>query len=116
MYCRTRETAASSVLSRLGKGRQHYLTTCNSTNRSHSNYDVTLVIQSVRLICCRTRYLKNKKKPANLTSYLYRIGAVASESALRSAGTILSEIRAPPPAPLPDGGPESLRSPCCDWL
>ncbi|GFN80853.1 hypothetical protein PoB_000735900 [Plakobranchus ocellatus] len=38
---------------------------------------------------------------------------VTSESALRSAGTLLSRVRAPPPAPWPDGGPESLRSPCC---
>ncbi|GFO45014.1 acetylcholine receptor subunit alpha [Plakobranchus ocellatus] len=51
--------------------------------------------------------------------YLYEIisfggvgGTVASESALRSAGTLLSRVRAPPPAPWPDGGPESLRSPC----
>ncbi|GFO32452.1 hypothetical protein PoB_005895700 [Plakobranchus ocellatus] len=36
-----------------------------------------------------------------------------SESTLRSAGTLLSQVRAPPPAPWPDGGPESLRSPCC---
>ncbi|GFO43647.1 hypothetical protein PoB_007015200 [Plakobranchus ocellatus] len=35
-------------------------------------------------------------------------GTVASESALRSAGTLLSRVRAPPPAPWPDGGPESL--------
>ncbi|GFO15694.1 hypothetical protein PoB_004219900 [Plakobranchus ocellatus] len=40
-------------------------------------------------------------------------GTVASEFALRSAGTLLSRVRAPPPAPWPDGGPESLRSPCC---
>ncbi|GFO18666.1 hypothetical protein PoB_004517100 [Plakobranchus ocellatus] len=38
---------------------------------------------------------------------------VACESVLRSAGTLLSRVRAPLPAPLPDGGPESLRSPCC---
>ncbi|GFO16138.1 hypothetical protein PoB_004264300 [Plakobranchus ocellatus] len=38
---------------------------------------------------------------------------VASESALRSAGTLLSRVRAPPPTPWPDGNPESLRSPCC---
>ncbi|GFO44990.1 hypothetical protein PoB_007149500 [Plakobranchus ocellatus] len=25
----------------------------------------------------------------------------------------MSRVRAPPPAPWPDGGPESLRSPCC---
>ncbi|GFO03191.1 hypothetical protein PoB_002969600 [Plakobranchus ocellatus] len=37
----------------------------------------------------------------------------ASESALRSAGTLLSRVRTPPPAPWPDGGPKSLRSPCC---
>ncbi|GFN99483.1 hypothetical protein PoB_002598900 [Plakobranchus ocellatus] len=38
---------------------------------------------------------------------------VASESALKSAGTLLSWVRAPPPACWPDGGPESLRSPYC---
>ncbi|GFO43154.1 hypothetical protein PoB_006965900 [Plakobranchus ocellatus] len=38
---------------------------------------------------------------------------VACESALRSAGTLLSRVRAPLPAPWPDGGPKSLRSPCC---
>ncbi|GFO41820.1 hypothetical protein PoB_006832500 [Plakobranchus ocellatus] len=40
-------------------------------------------------------------------------GTVASESALRSAGILLSRVRAPLPAPWPDGGPGSLRSPCC---
>ncbi|GFN90778.1 hypothetical protein PoB_001728400 [Plakobranchus ocellatus] len=40
-------------------------------------------------------------------------GTVASESALRSAGILLSRVRAPPTAPWPVGGPESLRSPCC---
>ncbi|GFN95536.1 hypothetical protein PoB_002204200, partial [Plakobranchus ocellatus] len=40
-------------------------------------------------------------------------GKVACESALRSAGTILSRVRASPPAPRPDGGPQSLRSVCC---
>ncbi|GFO29575.1 hypothetical protein PoB_005608000 [Plakobranchus ocellatus] len=40
-------------------------------------------------------------------------GTVVSESALRSAGTLLSRVQAPPPAPWPDGGPKSLRSPCC---
>ncbi|GFO46547.1 hypothetical protein PoB_007305200 [Plakobranchus ocellatus] len=36
-------------------------------------------------------------------------GTVASES----AETLLSRVRAPPPASWPDGGPESHRSPCC---
>ncbi|GFN90573.1 hypothetical protein PoB_001707900 [Plakobranchus ocellatus] len=40
-------------------------------------------------------------------------GTVDTESGLRSAGTLLSPARAPPPAPWPDGGPEVLRSPCC---
>ncbi|GFO28535.1 hypothetical protein PoB_005504000 [Plakobranchus ocellatus] len=40
-------------------------------------------------------------------------GSVASDFALRSAGTLLSRVRAPPLAPWPDGEPESLRSPCC---
>ncbi|GFN90903.1 nuak family snf1-like kinase 1 [Plakobranchus ocellatus] len=39
---------------------------------------------------------------------------VASESALRSAGTLLSRVRAPPPAPRPEGGPENL-SFVVDW-
>ncbi|GFN89540.1 hypothetical protein PoB_001604600 [Plakobranchus ocellatus] len=39
-------------------------------------------------------------------------GTVASESALRSAETLLSRVRVPPPAPWPNGAPESLRSPC----
>ncbi|GFO00452.1 hypothetical protein PoB_002695700 [Plakobranchus ocellatus] len=36
---------------------------------------------------------------------------VACESALRSAGTLLSRVRASPRGPRPDGGPKSLRSP-----
>ncbi|GFO35616.1 hypothetical protein PoB_006212100 [Plakobranchus ocellatus] len=40
-------------------------------------------------------------------------GTVDSESALISAGTPLSLVRSQPPAPWPDEGPESLRSPCC---
>ncbi|GFN98360.1 hypothetical protein PoB_002486600 [Plakobranchus ocellatus] len=38
---------------------------------------------------------------------------VANESTLRSAGSLMSRVRALPPALWPDGGPESLRSPCC---
>ncbi|GFO26301.1 hypothetical protein PoB_005280600 [Plakobranchus ocellatus] len=40
-------------------------------------------------------------------------GTVDSKSALRSAGALLSRVRAPPPVSWPDGGPESLRSPRC---
>ncbi|GFN93373.1 hypothetical protein PoB_001987900 [Plakobranchus ocellatus] len=39
-------------------------------------------------------------------------GTVDSKSTFRSAGTLLSRIRAPPSVPWPDGGPESLRLPC----
>ncbi|GFN91651.1 hypothetical protein PoB_001815700 [Plakobranchus ocellatus] len=40
-------------------------------------------------------------------------GSVASESALIPAGTLLLRVRAPSSSFWPDGGPESLRSPCC---
>ncbi|GFN82915.1 hypothetical protein PoB_000942100 [Plakobranchus ocellatus] len=40
-------------------------------------------------------------------------GEVASESTLRSAGTLLSQVQASPPAPWPDKGHENLRSPFC---
>ncbi|GFN98091.1 hypothetical protein PoB_002459700 [Plakobranchus ocellatus] len=40
-------------------------------------------------------------------------GAVDNESALRSARALLLRVRVPPLAPRPEGGPESLRSPCC---
>ncbi|GFN94521.1 hypothetical protein PoB_002102700 [Plakobranchus ocellatus] len=36
-----------------------------------------------------------------------------SEPVLRPAGTFLPRVRAPPSAPWPDRGLESLRSPCC---
>ncbi|GFO39711.1 hypothetical protein PoB_006621600 [Plakobranchus ocellatus] len=56
--------------------------------------------------------------PMTLINDLYKLvggvgGTVACESALRSAGTFLSRVRAPPSAPRPDGGPKSLRSPGC---
>ncbi|GFO21570.1 hypothetical protein PoB_004807500 [Plakobranchus ocellatus] len=38
---------------------------------------------------------------------------VDSKSALRSARTLLSRVQALPLVSWPDGGPESLRSPCC---
>ncbi|GFO01892.1 protein dd3-3-like, partial [Plakobranchus ocellatus] len=37
--------------------------------------------------------------------------SMASESILRSAGTLLSRVPAPPPSPWPGGGPKSLRAP-----
>ncbi|GFO13883.1 hypothetical protein PoB_004038800 [Plakobranchus ocellatus] len=40
-------------------------------------------------------------------------GTVDSESAVRSAETLLSRVRTPPPGPWLVGGPESLRSTCC---
>ncbi|GFO03513.1 hypothetical protein PoB_003001800 [Plakobranchus ocellatus] len=40
-------------------------------------------------------------------------GTVDNESALRSAGILLSWVRSPSPTPWPEGGPESLRSPDC---
>ncbi|GFO33091.1 hypothetical protein PoB_005959600 [Plakobranchus ocellatus] len=40
-------------------------------------------------------------------------GTVDSESALRSAGILMSGVRAPQPALWPDGGPKILRSLLC---
>ncbi|GFO39012.1 hypothetical protein PoB_006551700 [Plakobranchus ocellatus] len=40
-------------------------------------------------------------------------GRVTCESALRFAGTLLSRVGAPPSPRRPNGGPKSLRSPCC---
>ncbi|GFN89705.1 hypothetical protein PoB_001621100 [Plakobranchus ocellatus] len=37
-------------------------------------------------------------------------GRMDSEQVLKSAGTLLLQVQAPPPAPWPDEGPESLRS------
>ncbi|GFO48996.1 hypothetical protein PoB_007550100 [Plakobranchus ocellatus] len=38
---------------------------------------------------------------------------ITGHPARRSAGILPSWVRAPPPAPWTDGGPKSLRSPCC---
>ncbi|GFN91234.1 hypothetical protein PoB_001774000 [Plakobranchus ocellatus] len=38
---------------------------------------------------------------------------MASDFSLRPAGTRLPQVRVPPLAPRPDGGPEILRSPYC---
>ncbi|GFN90646.1 hypothetical protein PoB_001715200 [Plakobranchus ocellatus] len=40
-------------------------------------------------------------------------GTIDSESALRTAVALLSQVDAPPPAPWLVGGPKSLRSPFC---
>ncbi|GFN83539.1 hypothetical protein PoB_001004500 [Plakobranchus ocellatus] len=48
-----------------------------------------------------------------LSSVGYVGGTVACQSALTSAGTLLTLVRAPTSAPRPGGGPKSLRSPCC---
>ncbi|GFN77175.1 hypothetical protein PoB_000368100 [Plakobranchus ocellatus] len=42
----------------------------------------------------------------------YGRGFRIRETALRAVGTLLSRVRALPPASWPDGGQESLRSPC----
>ncbi|GFO48917.1 hypothetical protein PoB_007542200 [Plakobranchus ocellatus] len=40
-------------------------------------------------------------------------GTIDNKSAPRSAGTTLSRVRAPPPAPWPNGRPESQSPSCC---
>ncbi|GFO49544.1 hypothetical protein PoB_007604900 [Plakobranchus ocellatus] len=41
------------------------------------------------------------------------VSYVDSNPALRTAWTFLLRVRAPPRVPWPDGGPKSLRPPCC---
>ncbi|GFO20339.1 hypothetical protein PoB_004684400 [Plakobranchus ocellatus] len=53
-----------------------------------------------------SRIIFNKHTKQCLTLSRGVGGTVASEFALRSAGTLLSLARAPLPAPWPDGGPE----------
>ncbi|GFN79077.1 hypothetical protein PoB_000558300 [Plakobranchus ocellatus] len=61
--------------------------------------------QDAHALACYCQYCHSQKKGGVC-------GTVASMSALRSAETLLSRVRAPPLAPS-DGGHESLRSPCC---
>ncbi|GFO37817.1 hypothetical protein PoB_006432200 [Plakobranchus ocellatus] len=59
------------------------------------------------------QFQRQKAAARNVGSLPASVGStMASESHLRSAGTLLSRVRALPPAPWPDGGPESLRTPC----
>ncbi|GFO03485.1 hypothetical protein PoB_002999000 [Plakobranchus ocellatus] len=65
--------------------------------------------------------MKKKTKPPRLFFFFFFFfwgvrGTVACESALRSAGTLLSRAGAPPSVPRPDRGPKSPRSLVVDWL
>ncbi|GFN88652.1 hypothetical protein PoB_001515800 [Plakobranchus ocellatus] len=64
-------------------------------------------------VCCTIPECRKWAAPKRTVLQQGVGGTVDSESALRSAGTFLLRVRAPPPAPRRDGGPESLRSPCC---
>ncbi|GFO32450.1 hypothetical protein PoB_005895500 [Plakobranchus ocellatus] len=50
---------------------------------------------------------------ATLSIMCVCVCVVDSVSALRSAGTFLTQVRAPLLTPWLDGGPQSLKSPCC---
>ncbi|GFN86252.1 hypothetical protein PoB_001275800 [Plakobranchus ocellatus] len=76
----------------------------------------------ITILCATNTPIKQRISPTRITSATANSaafqcggvgGIVDSESALRSAGTLLSRVRAPLSAPWPDGGSESLRSPCC---
>ncbi|GFO03360.1 hypothetical protein PoB_002986500 [Plakobranchus ocellatus] len=54
-----------------------------------------------------------KTWPENLFLSAGLGGTVLSESALKFEKNVLLRVRVLPPAPCPDGGTESLRSPCC---
>ncbi|GFO21468.1 hypothetical protein PoB_004797300 [Plakobranchus ocellatus] len=70
-----------------------------------------IVLPAVRL---DTRERTVGRRSTVVTIDIDADGTVDSGSTLRSAGTLLSQIRAPPPAPWPNGGPESLKSPFMD--
>ncbi|GFO17129.1 hypothetical protein PoB_004363400 [Plakobranchus ocellatus] len=65
------------------------------------------------------RHLGKDANPSATKALIYRRnyggfgGTVVSESALRSAGTLLSRIQAALWAPWPARGPKSPRPPCC---
>ncbi|GFO05607.1 hypothetical protein PoB_003211200 [Plakobranchus ocellatus] len=61
----------------------------------------------------KERKKEKRKKKTMIVRMKMKSSTVDSESALRSAGSLLSRVRAPPLAPWPDGGPKRLRSPCC---
>ncbi|GFN98401.1 hypothetical protein PoB_002490700 [Plakobranchus ocellatus] len=85
----------------------------NEFEKKTAGMDGCALLQKTQPSMVRSLSLQNKleKKPGEASWGVD--STVASESALRSAGTLLSRVRAPPPAPWPDGEPESLRSPCC---
>ncbi|GFO00837.1 hypothetical protein PoB_002734200 [Plakobranchus ocellatus] len=54
-----------------------------------------------------------RESVAGSSSNRQQQGPLDSASALRSAGTLVSQVRVSPLLPWLDGGPKSLRSPCC---
>ncbi|GFN77817.1 hypothetical protein PoB_000432300 [Plakobranchus ocellatus] len=78
-----------------------------SINSSDGSTSVLTIAQKKETFCskCSLLYIELESTPR----LALRMNIVDSESALRSTGTLLSRIRVPPPAPWPDGEPESLR-------
>ncbi|GFO26705.1 hypothetical protein PoB_005321000 [Plakobranchus ocellatus] len=88
---------------RAAKSQGHRVTGAKSRrNRSY------MVMNQNSTFYCHVHYFVMRVRRIVCASY-----TVAYESSLRSAGTLLSRVRALPSAPRPDGGPNSLRSPCC---
>ncbi|GFO26219.1 CGG triplet repeat-binding protein 1 [Plakobranchus ocellatus] len=86
----------------------------------HAQFPEEMRVSGQKLICTTSNLVLEHKKKSSVSSHLSSErgvgGSVVSESALGSAGTLLSRFRAPPPAPWPDAGPESLRYLVMDWL
>ncbi|GFO02269.1 acetylcholine receptor subunit alpha-like [Plakobranchus ocellatus] len=93
----------------------HYLVG-NYDNSVRPVFDANQAVD-IRLGLTLTQILDLDEKNQVLTTNVWLeagvADTVASEYALRSAGTLLSRIPAPPQASRPKGGTENLRSSCC---
>ncbi|GFO46244.1 hypothetical protein PoB_007274900 [Plakobranchus ocellatus] len=74
-----------------------------------------LLVRSLKDGCAGPPYTGENTLAVSCLSYLFKLstsyisrgvgGTIACKSALRSAGTLLVRVRAPPSAPQPDRGP-----------
>ncbi|GFN77045.1 rho-associated protein kinase [Plakobranchus ocellatus] len=78
-------------------------------------HKTTRAVFAMKLLSKYEMLVTNRLRPPAISSRLC-IGNLGwlmfSKPTLRSTGTPLTWIRAPPPAPWPEEGPQSLRSPC----
>ncbi|GFN75996.1 thyrotropin-releasing hormone receptor [Plakobranchus ocellatus] len=80
---------------------------CYSSRLRHQ-IQINKIIERTLLSGVQSKRLKVHSCPPISTTNTRGVdGTVANESAMKSARTLLSRVRAAPLAPWPDGGPES---------